>query len=136
MIVLERYGTFLFRAGPGDLHLHICLTDPFDAPNEIPQQVLVVSVTTVYGRLGEDSTCLLYPGDHEFIKDKSYIAYSRWRYLTPRQIQTAEAQGLAREKTPLNPAVFQRVRAGIFQSARVAPCARDFLQRFEATLTP
>jgi hypothetical protein len=37
---------------PGALHLHICLTDPFDAPNEPAQQVLVVSATTVYGVRG------------------------------------------------------------------------------------
>lgn len=131
MIVPVKCGTFLFRAGPGDLHLHICLTDPFDAPNEIPQQILIVSATTVRGYRGEDCTCVLQPGDHDFIIVPTYIAYSRWRYLTTEEIQEAESQGLAKEKAALAQPVFDRVRNGIFQSSRVAPCARNFLTSFE-----
>lgn len=131
MIVPAKGGTFLYRAGPGDLHLHICLTDPFDAENEVPQQVLVVSASTVRGHRGEDLTCLLTAGDHDFIKVDSYIAYSKWRYLTPSLIQKAESQGLAQARQPVSSAIYLKVRSGLFISPRVPPCARDFITSYE-----
>jgi hypothetical protein len=135
MIVPVRGGTFLFRSGPGDFHLHICLTDPFDAPHEVPQRVLVVSACTVRGYRGEDLTCLLEPSDHDFIAVQSYIAYAHWRCLTVAQIQHAEGLKLAVERNPIASSVLQKLRDGLFSSKHVPKCAREFVISYEKAVT-
>lgn len=131
MIVPVRGSTLLFRAGPGDLHLHICLTAPFDALAEPPQQVLMVSATTIYGIRGEDLTCLLKPGDHPFLVVPSYIAYSHWRCVTVSALNRAEGLGMAKAKEPMDAAVLKRIRDGLFTSQRAPRAARNFVLAYE-----
>jgi hypothetical protein len=125
---------FLFRATDGDKHLHVCLTEPFDAPHEIPQQILVVSVTTIYSIKGEDLTCQLNDGDHEFIKHPSYVAYSRARYITIAQLQKAENQRLASEQLSVSSAIYTKIRSGLFASPRTSKCYRNFLLAYEKAI--
>src|SRR5665213_2372952 len=66
------------------------------------------------GALTEDPTCLIAPSDHPFIIASSYIAYSKWRYLTVDEIQRAEALGLVQER----PAIAAAVLAGISHTPR------------------
>jgi hypothetical protein len=131
MFVPSKGATFLFRVADGDFHLHICLTDPFDMPTEIPEQTLVVSATTLRGFRGEDLTCQLHPGDHDFIINESIIAYSKWLYVTPGGLQKSEKAGLIKERAPVTEAIFQRIREGLFKSPRVPKCARNFLFAYE-----
>ena len=59
-----------FRGGYGD-HLKIIVSDPakdFD-------NLLIVSVTTFREGKFHDPSCFLNPGDHPFIKHKSYVAF-------------------------------------------------------------
>jgi hypothetical protein len=55
----------------GDIrHLWIVLTEP----EGHPPQVAIVNLTT--RRAGSDDTCVLQPGDHEFVKAESVIHYA------------------------------------------------------------
>lgn len=39
--------------------------------------LLLVHVTSINGYPGEESSCILKKGDHEFIKHDSYVKYSK-----------------------------------------------------------
>jgi hypothetical protein len=120
-----------FRAGAGEPHLHFCLSDPFDAEAEIPQQVLLVNATSVTGSRFDDNTCLLRPGDHPRITGESFVIYSMARLATVTQIQSHEAKGLAREVERASDDLLGRIRRGLFESRRAANHYRKFLEAYE-----
>lgn len=84
LFVPVKRATLLVPSGPEQdpnrKHLFILLTDP-QPPD---QSMLLVGVASIYNDIPHDSTCYLYPGDHPFIRRKSYVYYARARSNLPR----------------------------------------------------
>lgn len=122
MFAAVKGGTLLYPAGPS-LHLMILLTDPVGPPGFI----LTVTVCTV-GHARHDPTCILLPGDHEFIVRRSFVYYRDLREDIPAQRLIEGVQrGEFTDKGRLRSDVFERVLAGVRSSPFAAPFARKFL---------
>ena len=66
--------TLLVPSGPTGKHLFIVLCDPVVLPGYGPQScVLMASVSTVRTEIPYDETCVLEPGCHPFITQRSYV---------------------------------------------------------------
>ncbi len=57
-------------------HLFVLLTDPIEAPGFEGKQVLLVNIASVPNGFSYDSTCVLKPGEHRFIKHESYSTFN------------------------------------------------------------
>jgi hypothetical protein len=126
MFTAARRATLLFPSpsarDENGKHLFIVLTDPCGPAN----QVLMVSVATLRDK-GCDTTCLLKPGDHEFIKVDSYIAYSFCRLEWADKLITAVNNGALVDKGLLDERIFDRVLTGLRKSPSTKPFAVQFL---------
>lgn len=120
--------TFLYPSGPdGDpnrKHLCILLTDPVGPA----KQVLTVSVMTLRENKKYDQTCILKPGDHEFIRHDSLVAYATCRIDFASRLIQGVVSGEFVEKQKLKDDVFSRVIEGIIRSRAVKPFALQFFK--------
>ena len=73
----EAGGTLLIPSAPG-YHLFVILNDPADYEAYAPQSCVLVSFSTI--RNGPyDTTRIIPPGAHPFIKEPSFVAYRHAR---------------------------------------------------------
>ncbi len=106
---------------PHQEHLHILMTDPY-GPRGL---VLMAPVCTVRKR--HDKACLLYKGDHSFIKDPSYVAYAICRLEEAQKIGRGVETGLFKDCGLLDENVYSRVLAGFEISKFVRPIDKNHL---------
>ena len=107
---------------PERKHLFFVLTDPRGNPGS----VAMVSVQSVIRGVGPDAACLLYPGDHPFLKRDSFVAYRHGRIEPAQKLADGVRQGILEAREMLNDAVFARVLRGAEESRFVAPAFRDY----------
>lgn len=105
--------TLLIPNDPYPKHLNILLTDSYQWHDGITYN-LSVSISTL--RKNSDTTCLLYDGDHEFIKHDSYVRYKSCQLLPTDKLQKAIDKGIFIPKQPFNSELFARVCYGLEQS--------------------
>lgn len=87
-------------------HLRVVISD-VDAANEC----LVVCVTTWYeGVRGQDSSCILEAGCHNFIKHKSWIDFSRSKAMEYIEIFNGLQKGLLIKKDDLEPSLVVKIQ--------------------------
>ena len=115
--------TLLIPSGPqGDQnrkHLFILLTDPQD--DEAGKKcVLMVSLSTVRQGVPHDPTCILYAGDHPFVKHDSYVVYQKARLEEADKVLRGVKSGQLVPHDPMDGAVFARVCKGLEES-RLTP---------------
>lgn len=116
MIQLKGGETFLIPE-PGsslDSHLWIVLSEP----SIDPENVLIVNLTTWAEY--KDQACLLQPGDHPFVKQRTCVNYADAKVVTAHQLETFLDRGQIKHQTPLTPELLRRVREGAAQSTRMA----------------
>lgn len=121
-----RRATVLVPSGPASdperKHLFIVLTDP----RGNPASVAMVSVQSVIRGIAPDATCLLYPGDHQFLKRDSFVAYRHGRIEPAQKLVDGVRQGVLEAREMLEDAVFARVLRGLSESRFVTPAFRDY----------
>jgi len=62
-----------------------------------------------------DATCIVQPGEHEYIRKESVIAYAHGQLLTPQHIAGLKVlQGV--EYPPVKPELLLRIQEGVFKS--------------------
>lgn len=131
--VAIKKATVLIPSGPTHdalrKHLHIVLTDPTSTTGE----VLIVSVCTIPSSNLYDSSCTLFPGEHQFISKHSYVAFRFSRIASAALLEAKVAAGEYVAKAPLSQQRFDDVVAGFLASPDVAP---KFMRFFAATQTP
>ena len=115
--------TLLIPSGPqGDQnrkHLFILLTDPQD--DEAGKKcVLMVSLSTVRQGVPHDPTCILYAGDHPFVKHDSYVVYQKARLEEADKVLRGVKSGQLVAHDPMDGAVFARMCKGLEES-RLTP---------------
>lgn len=126
MFFVARRATLLVPSGPAHApdrkHLFICLTDPVGKDRE----TLLVSVSSVQPHVPHDRTCLLYPGDHPFVRRDSFVAYWHSRIETAEAISRGVKAGILVPQDILEQGVFARVCLGAEQSRHLAPRYKAF----------
>ena len=107
-------------------HLWVVCSTP-DAAGE----VVIFNLTTP--SLFSDTTCVLRPGDHEWIDHDSVVEYERGRMFSEDLKSLMIRRGVYRECAPMRPAVLRRIQEG----ALASPFTPERLAaRARASLTP
>lgn len=107
------------RGDPDRKHLFILLTDPHDDVAG-KKSTLMVSLSSVKPGKPHDPTCLLYAGDHPFLKHDSYVVYQKARLEEVEKLMRGVKGGLLVPQDPLDGAVFARICKGLEES-RLTP---------------
>jgi hypothetical protein len=85
-----RRATLLIPSGPAHdplrKHLHIVLNDPYP-DSTLALKVLVVSVMSIPSSNIYDPSCTLFPGEHPFVVNHSYVAYQFAALQEPANLQ-------------------------------------------------
>ena len=121
--------TLLIPSGPTHdplrKHLHIVLTDPFlDDMQSL--KVLVVSVTSIPANNVYDTSCTLFPGEHPFVVEHSYVAYRFASLQDPGNLQAKVNAHQFVAKPILDKKAFDYVVAGLLESPYTAPYLLKF----------
>lgn len=128
-----RRATLLVPSGPeGDLarrHLFVLLTDPCSEIDGGEKCVLLVSLSSVRPQIPHDATCILYPGDHPFVKNESYVVYQRGRIESANKLLDGVSKGVLLPQDTLESAVFARIGKGLEESRRTPPRYLNFYRK-------
>jgi len=115
--------TLLIPSGPqGDQdrkHLFILLTDPY-ADDVGKNCVLMVSLSTVRPGMPHDPACILYAGDHPFVKHESYVLYQKARLEDADKVLRGVKNGQFVAQNPMDGAVFAGICKGL-EDSRLTP---------------
>ena len=95
-------------------HLRIIITDSDNDQNQV-----VVSVTTLK-YLSQDTSCVLQPGDHPFIKEKSIIDFKRTTVMSYMQIFNGIQQGLLIRKEDISDELLKRIQTAAAKSKYIS----------------
>lgn len=118
-----RRATLLVPSGPENdpdrKHLFILLTDPADAGAGV-KAVLMVSLSSIKSGVPHDPACLLYPGDHPFVKRDSFVVYQKARIEEADKVLRGVKDGKLVPQDPMDSAVFARICKGL-EDSRLTP---------------
>ena len=128
----RKHDTFLIpsttSSGIEKKHLHIAITDPVDSGNHIPC-ILLVSVASIRkGKSGYDTTCVLQPADHPFIRHASYVVYRQAVIMELRHLERGFSNGLITSQKRAGADVVERIVAGVEKSDFTKNHIIDFLR--------
>ena len=105
-------------------HLRIVISNA-----DIINEYLVVIVTTWYENAkGQDSTCILEAGCHNFIKHKSWIDFSRARAMSYEEIFNGIRKGVLISKENMSPEIVAKIQ----EAAKKTDFLPTNLERFFA----
>lgn len=123
-----RRATLLVPSGPAHdperKHLFIILTDR--CPEE--DTVLMVDVCRIKDAY-HDSTCTLNVGDHEFIRQPSFVNYRRARIEAANALIIGVERQVMVPKGTIAEDIFARICYGLLQSRHCAPKFQNYLKR-------
>lgn len=118
-----RRATLLVPSGPENdpdrKHLFILLTDPADDESGV-KVVLMVSLSSIKPGVPHDPACLLYPGDHPFVKRDSFVVYQKARIEEADKVLRGVKDGKLVPQDPMDSAVFARICKGL-EDSRLTP---------------
>ena len=117
--------TLIIPSGPRGKHLFIILNEPKDFAGHINSSVLV-NVSSVR-KAPYDDTCILEPGNHPFIRQRSYIAYRHARVERAESLAQKVNASLFTPHEPLDDELLKRVQNGLYKS----PQTRRFLKEID-----
>lgn len=90
-------------------HLWVLVTEP-----DVTGEAVMVNLTTQ--RPHSDTTVVLQPGDHPFIRHPTVVNYSDARLVNAPQLDAAINAGICRQLDPVTPAVLNRIQTGLLLS--------------------
>ena len=126
MFLPNRKASILVPSGPAHdpdrKHLFIVLSDPVTDE----KVVLLVSISSVKPDRWNDDSCLLYPGDHPFIKKNSFVDYSSARIEPGDKLLRGVKAGKLIPQDPVSDDVFERICAGVMASKRTPRNIKQF----------
>lgn len=125
LFVPFRRATLLVPSGPAQdpdqKHLFVLLTNPADVTGHVGKHSLLVGVTTIHPDIPHDPTCELHPGDHPFIRYKSFIYYAQARIEPSHALVEGVKRGSLAPRGMLAEDIFARVCRGLTESRFTTP---------------
>lgn len=125
--VLQK-GTLLIPSG-GAYHLHIVINDPVYCPFQNDNVVLLVNISSVYPGKYADSTCIISPGSHRFVRHNSWVVYRDAVIRRVEALETDLAQNQIRTHDPFAANEFLQIRKGFDLSPDVKIKITRFLSQ-------
>ena len=127
MFFATKRATVLIPSGSADRpdlrHLFVLLCDPFGDP----PKCLLVSLSTVRENAYHDPACLLYAGDHPFVKQTSYVKYSTCRLEEAAKLVRAVESGIFRQHDMMDGAVVARIIRACLSSRHTPKEIKDLI---------
>lgn len=127
MFFATKRATVLVPSGsvnrPDLLHLYVLLCDPFGEP----PKCLMASISTVRERVYHDPACLLYAGDHPFVKQTSYVKYSTCRLEESAKLIRAVNEGIFRQHEMMDGAIVARMIRACLSSRHTPKEIKDLI---------
>lgn len=109
-IIIE---TNVYRDGSQKAHLFVVI---LEVVNDTDRTILF-PIDTIYEDAYYDQTTPLAPGDHDFVKNPSYIDYSWGRIETKATLDKMISDKVARRRNPpVDQELFERICDGIRKS--------------------
>jgi hypothetical protein len=102
---------FLARDPSGEKHLWVIISGSGERPDD---PALIVNLSTWHS--GRDKACILEPGDHPFVKHKTYVNYRHARRTTTQKLEQALALGLFVPHHRVSAHVLRMMREGAAKS--------------------
>lgn len=121
-------GTILIPSGATD-HLHFVCSDPIYYPHTGKESVLVVNISSIKDGIEYDSSCILTPGDHPFIKHPSYVYYYKADIFGAENIALNVANGSFEVRQNCEDETFTRILNGFDISDDVRPKPFRFYEK-------
>lgn len=104
-------------------HLFFCLNDPC---GNFPK-IILASCSSYHSKA--DTSCILHPSDHPFLKHKSFIMYGRCRQESIRHIENMIEHETCRLREPVDMSVVERIINGAKTSDFSPPWLLDLLSK-------
>ena len=124
--------TLLIPSGPEHdpdrMHLFVVLTNPFDDRGDGVPRVLLVSLSTVHDDKYHDPACVLEPGDHRFVKHKSFVVYRAARIEEANKLTEGVRKNLFQPHERVSEAVLLKIRRGLESSEHTTPRILKFYE--------
>ena len=132
LFIPVKRATLLVPSGPQNdssrKHLFIVLTDPCDDGTGT-KFILMVSISTIKTGLPYDPTCILYAGDHPFVKRESFVCYQKARVEEANKLLRGVSEGLFIPQDPMQSGVFARICKGLEESRLTSAKSLNFYRR-------
>ena len=114
---VTRGWSILIPSGPGrKKHLFFVLNEVEDKRE---WSVVLAPVSSM--REKGDSTCILKPGDHPFIKHKSFVEYGQCRTDSLTHLEQQVKSGNWERKDDASQRLIERIIDGLFDSPQTKP---------------
>jgi hypothetical protein len=120
--------TFLLRTPPNDHHLFVAIARTSSGKS------LCVNVTSYHSN--SDTSCVLNPGDHYFIKNKSVINYGDAREIEAITIANLINSGFCTLKGTVSTNVLRKIQQGGLNSKMSKNKFKQELKNFLGSLQP
>ena len=118
-------GTLLVPSGQGH-HLFVILNAPADFDTYPPQSCVLVSFSTI--RNGPyDTTRVMNPGAHPFIRQQSFVAYRQARMETAQTLSSRVDSGIYIPRDPVSEEIRKDLVAGLY----VSPLTPGYLKKLK-----
>lgn len=115
--------SILIPSGPGEKkHLFFVLNDPGDAA-----ELVLASVSSMHSRA--DTTCLLYPDEHPFIRHESHIDYRHCRTERTGHLERLIDCGYCERREDVSEELIERIIDGAYESRHTKPRILGLLDR-------
>lgn len=105
-------------------HLFVLMTDPIGVDKEI----LLVSVSSIKQGAWYDDSCLLYKGDHEFIKRPSFVSYHHSKIITADSLISGVNKDMFRPCGTVTDEVMALICKGLEESDHLPESHRIFYE--------
>ena len=103
-------------------HLYVVCSDPAVDP----ELVLIVNFTTFKPK--EEDGCIVKPGEHPFIQQRSCIRYKDARIARVKDLMVLVDRGQLSKREPVSEELLARIRGGASQSDFLPEECRRFLR--------
>ena len=107
---MELGSSFLIPEFSGPGHLWVVTSRP-----DTPLGAAIFMLSTLRDH-SKDRTCILRPGEHEFVHHDTVVAYQRGVTLTVAEHEALRKMGCCQLRTPFKPHVLARIQRGALAS--------------------
>lgn len=119
--------TVLIVSGPADdpdrMHLFVILTKGLGESDE----VLLVSMQSLYSNRTHDTSCVLVAGDHPFVRRPTFMRYDQCRKIPQSKLLEAVKKGTMEARDPISDEIYDRICNGLRASLHTPPWAKEWL---------
>ncbi|PIQ40824.1 MAG: hypothetical protein COW58_03775 [Thalassolituus sp. CG17_big_fil_post_rev_8_21_14_2_50_53_8] len=105
-------------------HLFVIITAPVSKKDD---DILMVNFSTVYDGAHYDEACIVEPGEHKFIKQKSFVYYKFARIESAKDIEKLiNNKSISVHQESISDDLFNKITSGLLTSDEVSQDILDF----------